>query len=125
MGGPKQCGIIFAHWLGQVQWSIATSKENVAVFFQFEYAEFSDYVNFLRFRPQIPFLGKFCPKNQNYQFTLKSGNWTNSNMENSMVMFIFFAFHWNYPFCANLFQIIKIARLRWNLVPRLIRICRI
>ena len=32
------------------------------VFFQFEYAEFSGYVHFFRFRPQIPFLGKFGPK---------------------------------------------------------------
>ena len=63
--------------------------ENVVVFFQFEYAEFSGYVHFFRFRPQIPFLGKFGPKNQNCQFILKFGTWTNSNMQNSMAIFNF------------------------------------
>ena len=101
------------------------SKENVVVFFQFEYAEFSGYVHFFRFRPQIPFLGKFGPKNQNCQFILKFGTWTNSNMQNSMAMFNFSAFYWNYPFWANLAQLIKIVCLSWNLVPRLIRIHRI
>ena len=94
-------------------------------FIQFEYAEFSDYVYFVRFRPQISFLGKFWPKNQNYEFILKFGTWTNSNMQNSMAMFNFSAFYWNYPFWANLVQPIKIVRLSWNLVPRLIRIRRI
>ena len=71
------------------------------------------------------FLGKFDPKNQNCQFILKFGTWTNSNMQNSMAMFNFSAFYWNYPFWANLVQLIKIVRLSWNLVPRLIRIRRI
>ena len=56
-------------------------------------------------------LGKFWPKNQNYEFILKFGTWTNSNMQNSMAMFNFSAFCWNYPFCANLVQLIKIVRL--------------
>ena len=64
-------------------------------------------------------------KNQNCQFILKFGTWTNSNMQNSMAMFIFSAFRWDYPFWANLVQLIKIVRLSWNLVPRLIRICKI
>ena len=76
-----------------------------------EYAEFSGYIHFFRFRPQIPFLGEFCPKNQNCQFILKFGTWTNSNMQNSMAMFNFSAFYWNYPFWANLVQLIKIVRL--------------
>ena len=36
---------------------------------------------------EIPFLGKFGAKNQNYQFKLKFGTYTNSNMQNSVVMF--------------------------------------
>ena len=36
---------------------------------------------------EIPFLGKFGAKNQNYQFKLKFGTYTNSNMHNSVVMF--------------------------------------
>ena len=71
------------------------------------------------------FLGKFDPKNQNCQFILKFGTWTNSNMQNSMAMFNFSAFYWNYPFWENLVQKIKIVNLFWNLVPGLIRIWRI
>ena len=79
-------------------------RQNVVVFFQFEYAEFSGYVHFFRFRPQIPFLGKFGPKNQNCQVILKFGTWTNSNMPNSVALFNFSPFYWNYPFWSNLFQ---------------------
>ena len=75
------------------------------------------------FRVEIPFLGKFGPKNQNYQFKLKFGTYTNSNMQIWMMLFIFFVFKWKYPFWANLVQKIKIISLSWNLVPRLIRIC--
>ena len=50
-------------------------------------------------------------KNQNCQFILKCGTWTNSNMQNSMAMFNFSAFDWNYPFWANLVQIIKTVSL--------------
>ena len=53
-------------------------RQNVVVFFQFEYAEFSGYVHFFRF--QIPYLGKFGPKSQNCQFILKFGTRTNSAM---------------------------------------------
>ena len=38
------------------------------------------------------FLDKFDPKNQNCQFKLKFGTQTNSNMQNSMVVFIFLCF---------------------------------
>ena len=91
----KCCGTIFVHWFRQVHYSITASKENVVVFFQFEYAEFSGCVHFFRFRPQLPFLCKCCPKNQYCQFILKFGTWTNSDMQNSMVMLNFSAFHWN------------------------------
>ena len=74
---------------------------------------------------EIPFLGKFGPKNQNCHFKLKFGTYTNSNMQNSMVMFILSVFDWKYPFWANLVQKVKIISLSWNLVPRLIRVCRI
>ena len=52
----------------------------------------------------------------------KFGTWINSNIQNSMTMFNFCGFDWNYPFWANLVQINKIVRISWNLVPRLIRI---
>ena len=61
-------------------------------------AEFSGYVHVFRFRPQIPFFGKFGSKNQNCWFILKFGTWTNSNLQNSMAIFNFSAFDWNYPF---------------------------
>ena len=74
---------------------------------------------------EIPFLGKFYPKNLNYQFKLEFGTYTNSNMQNAMVIFTFSVFDRKYPFWANLVQKVKIISLSWNLVPRLIRICRI
>ena len=37
----------------------------------------------------IPFLGKLGPKNQNCQFKLKFGTYTNLHMQNSMVMLTF------------------------------------
>ena len=46
-------------------------------------------------------------------------------MRNSMMRFHFFIFERKYSFWANLVQIIKIVILYWNLVPRLIQICRI
>ena len=126
MDGPKQMlWNIFCALVRPSTLQITASKENVVVFFQFEHTEFSGYVHFFRFRPQIPFLGKFCPKNQNCQSILKFGTWTNSNMQDSMAMFNFSAFDWNYPIWANLVQIIKIVRLSRNLVLRLIRIHRI
>ena len=107
MGGPKQ--MLFGKCSKERKGKC--SKENVVVFFQFEYAEFSGYVHFFRFQPQIPFLGNFGPKNQNCQFILKFGTWANSNMQNSMAMFNFSAFYWNYPFWANIAQLIKIVCL--------------
>ena len=84
-------------------------------------------------------MDKFGPKNQNCQLKLKYGIGTNSNMQNSLVMFTFSVFNWKYfagqiswkyldwkyQFDANLVQKIKIVCLSWNLVPRLIWICRI
>ena len=73
----------------------------------------------------MAFLGKFCPKCQNCHFMRKYRTYTNSCMESSMMLFSFFVFEWKYSFWANLVQKIKIVTLCWNLIPRLIRICRI
>ena len=53
-----------------------------------------------------PFYDNLFQKNQNCQFILKFGTWTNSNMQNSMAMFNFFVFYWNYYFWANLVVIV-------------------
>ena len=74
---------------------------------------------------EIPFWNKFSPKNQNYQFKLKFGTYTNSNMQNSMVMFTFSVFDRKYPFWGNWVQKVNIISWSWNLVLRLIQICRI
>ena len=71
------------------------------------------------------FLGKFGPKNQNCHFMLKFSTYTNSNMQNSLMLFSFFVFECKSLFWANLVQNIKILTLCWHLVPRLIQICRI
>ena len=47
------------------------------------------------------FLDKFGSKNQNCQFVLKSGTYSNSKMHDSMVMFTFSALDEKYPFRAN------------------------
>ena len=46
-------------------------------------------VRFFRFGPETHFLGKFGPKNQNCQFKLKFGTYTNSNMQSSLMLFTF------------------------------------
>ena len=83
------------------------------------------WCSFFCFWLEMPFLGKFGPKNQNCHFKLKFGTYTNSNMQNSIVMFTFSVFDWKYPFWANLVQKVKIISWSWNLVPTLIRTCRI
>ena len=67
----------------------------------FEYAEFNDTIHFFCFGVEIPFWGKFGPNNQNCNFKLKFGTYTNSNMQNSMVMFIFFVFWLEIPFLGK------------------------
>ena len=71
------------------------------------------------------FLTNLVKKNQNCQFKLNFSTYTNSNMQNSMVVFILFVSDWKYPFWTHLFQKIKTVSLRWNLEPLLIRILRI
>ena len=83
------------------------------------------WCSFYLFYLEIPFLDKLAPKNKNCQFRLKFGTSANLNLQNSMVVFIFSVFDGKHPFWANVVQKIKIVSLRWNLVPRLIWICRI
>ena len=52
---------------------------------------------------ETSFLGKFGPKNENFQFQLKFDTLSNSNMKNSMVMFTLFVFLTIFLFMANLF----------------------
>ena len=62
-------------------------------------------VYFICFRLKTATLfGKFVPKNCNCQFKLKIGTYTNSNMKNSLVMFIFCVFDRKYTFFGNFFQ---------------------
>ena len=60
---------------------------------------------------KTPYLGKFGPKNQNYQFKLKFGTKTNLNKQNSMALFTFSGLEQNHPPWANLIQKIKIVSL--------------
>ena len=71
-----------------------------------------------------PFLGKSVQKNQNCQFKLKFGTKTNLYLWNSMT-FTFFIFDHKYRSWANLVQKFKIVCSKWNLIQRLIRICKI
>ena len=54
----------------------------------FEYVAFNDAILFLCFLVEIPFFGKFVPKNQNSHFRLKFGSYSNLNMQNLMNIFI-------------------------------------
>ena len=53
----------------------------------FKYAELNSDVHFFRFQPEISCLGQFGPKNQNSQLKVKLDTQTNSNMQNSMMLF--------------------------------------
>ena len=77
------------------------------------------------FWPEISILREFGAKNQNYQFRLEFSTRTNSNMQDSMVMFTFSIFHWKCPFWDNLVEKLKIVSLKWILIASLIQICRI
>ena len=100
-----KCSYFLPIWICRIQW--------VCSLFSISTANTIFWVNLVQ-------------NNQNCQSSFKFGTWTNSNMQKSMVgMFNFSAFYWNYPFWTNLVQLIKIVRLSWNLVPRIIRIRRI
>ena len=66
---------------------------------------FSGDVHFFCFKSEILFLGKFGPKTQKSQFKLKFGIFTNSNIQNSMVMFPFSVLDQKYTFSENLFKV--------------------
>ena len=89
------------------------------------YTKFNGGVHFFGFRPEIPFFQHFGAKKQNYQFKVIFGTETNSDMQNSIVLFTFFVFNLKYPFWQNLVEKDKIVNLIWNLVPRLFRTCSI
>ena len=68
------------------------------------------------------FLGKLGSKNQNYQFKQKFDTYTNSNMQNSMVVFTFSALDRDNFFWQIWSEKVKIVCLSWSLVPKLILI---
>ena len=66
----------------------------------------------------MPFLRKFGPNFQYLQFKMKLDTWTNSIMQKSMAVFIFFFFFCDQKRCfwENLVQNVKIVSLRLNLI---------
>ena len=44
------------------------------------------------FRLELPFVGKFGPRNHYFQFKLKFGTHSNLSTQKSMAMFVFFCF---------------------------------
>ena len=83
------------------------------------------WCSLFRFWLEIPFLDKLGPQNQNCQCKLKFGTQSNSNMQNAMTVFTFSILDGKHSFWAHLVQKLEIVSVSWNLVPRLIRICRI
>ena len=71
------------------------------------------------------FFGKSGPKNQNCPSKLRFGTKSNSNMRNSVTMFTFSVFDHKYPSWENLVQKFTIVCSKWNLIQKLIRICKI
>ena len=85
---------------------------------------FNGGLHFICFRLEIPFLDKLDPKNQNYQFKLKFETYSLIQIW-TIPWCTFSVLERKHPFWVNLVQKIKIVSLSWNLVPRLIRTCRI
>ena len=71
------------------------------------------------------FCANLVKKNQNCQFKLKFGTKTNLNKRNSMMMFTFSVSDHKYRSWANFVQKFKIICSKWNLIQRLIWICKI
>ena len=67
---------------------------------------------FILFKPETLFLGKIGPINQNCQFKLEFGNYTNSNIQNSMVMFTFSALYRKHPFWETKVNEARLLSLR-------------
>ena len=81
--------------------------------------------HFFHFWLELPFLGKFGPKNQNCKFK----RW---NLIFRLIRICriqhgvhFICFRLEIPFLDNLVQKIKTANLSWNVIFRLIWVCRI
>ena len=72
-----------------------------------EYAEFNVDFVFFGFGPKIFIFGKFGPKHQYSHFRIKLGSYTNLNMLNSMVIFIYPALDGKHPFWVNVVQKFK------------------
>ena len=92
---------------------------------QFQYKECIGSVHCFCFRPKHVFGQIFTKKSQNCQFQLKFPTKTVSNMQNSVMVFTFFVLNGKHSFLENLVQKIRIVSFSLNLVPKLIRICRI
>ena len=80
---------------------------------------------FFAFDWKYLFLGKFGPRNQNYNlkiitYKLKFVDKPNSTMQNSMMQLTVFVFHWECPFWADFVQNVKIVSLRRTLIRRVI-----
>ena len=82
------------------------------------------WCSFFLFFTANTLFGQIWHQNSKMPVKLKPGTKTDSNMQNSMAMFTFSALDRKYPIWANLTQKVKIVKFSWNLVPRLIRICR-
>ena len=69
--------------------------------------------DFSFFHRRFPFWVNLVQKNQNCQFKLKFGTWTNLNITNSTVVFIFSVLDGKHPFWVNLVKKIKIVSLNF------------
>ena len=90
-----------------------------------EYAELNGNIYFSRYPPEILFLGKVGPKIQNWQFKLKFGTYTNSKIQNSVLMFTFFDFTQEILFLSKFDSKKQNCQFKLEIiVPILIGICR-
>ena len=79
------------HGKDHFQANLDKKKSKLSVLYQdqLEYGEFNGALHFFYFRWETPFFGKFSPKNGNSKFQPKCSTKTNSNMQNSIVVFTF------------------------------------
>lgn len=76
---------------------------------KFECAEFNGHVKPFSLGSEIPNLGKLGSKKLNYMIKMKHGAQSNSNMLNSMVMFVCPVLKGKHTYWANLTKNIKIV----------------
>ena len=131
--GPKNQNCLFKLKLGtKTNWNMYNSMV-ISFFlllpgntcFWFNGSKFNGRLHFFSFPvdQKYAFWKKISPKNQNCQFKGKFGTKTSANMQKSVVTFS--VLQRKCTFWANLVQKSRIVTLSWNLVFRLIRICRI